>query len=148
MTYQILTKRAGNVARKLADLNRKLPANVWLGATIGHQKSLPLLKPFVRIEASIRFLSCEPLLTELPDLSLDGIGWVIGGGQSGRDAAICNPDWMRALRDLCVAAQVPFFFKQWGNWQSNPTPPNQELDPKAKGGATLDGRLWRDLPCT
>jgi protein gp37 len=145
-TYQVLTKRPGNIARKLADLKRGLPANVWLGATIGHGKSLPLLKPLLRVDATLRFLSCEPLLTALPGLSLDGIGWVIGGGQSGRGAAVCNADWMRALRDLCLAHDVPFFLKQWGSWASNPTPREQELDPKAKGGATLDGVLRRDFP--
>ncbi len=146
LTYQILTKRPGNVARRLAELRRSLPANVWLGATIGHAKSLPLLKPLLRIDAPIRFLSCEPLLTPLPGLSLDGISWVIGGGQSGPKAALCDPDWMRALRDLCIANSVPFFLKQWGTWASNPTPKEQELDPRVKGGATLDGRLWRQFP--
>lgn len=146
LTYQVLTKRPGNIARKLAELGRSLPGNVWLGATIGHAKSLPLLKPLLRIDATVRFLSCEPLLTSLSGLSLDGIDWVIAGGQSGRQAAICDPQWMRDLRDRCVAQQVPFFLKQWGTWDSNPTPRVGELDPKAKGGATLDGRLWREFP--
>jgi protein gp37 len=147
LTYQVLTKRPGNIARKLAALKRDLPHNVWLGATVGHAKSLPMLKPLLRIDATLRFLSCEPLLTPLvPGLALEGIGWVIGGGQSGRNAAICNADWMRDLRDLCGARNVPFFLKQWGVWASNPTPRERELDPAAKGGATLDGRLWRDFP--
>lgn len=146
LTYQVLSKRPGNIARKLGALKRPLPRNVWLGATVGHTKSLPMLKPLLRIDATLRFLSCEPLLTPLPGLRLDGIGWVIGGGQSGRKAAVCDPAWMRALRDLCIASEVPFFLKQWGSWPSNPTPPHLELDPKAKGGATLDGRLWREFP--
>jgi protein gp37 len=146
LTYQVLSKRPGNIARRLSDLNRKLPRNVWLGATIGHIKSLPLLKPLTRIDAKLRFLSCEPLLTPLPRLKLDGIGWVIGGGQSGPGSAICQADWMRDLRDQCSTANVPFFLKQWGNSASNPTPVQQELDPHAKGGATLDGRLWREFP--
>jgi protein gp37 len=103
-------------------------------------------QPLLRVDAKLRFLSCEPLLTALPGLSLDGIGWIIGGGQSGRGAAVCNADWMRALRDLCLAHDVPFLLKQWGSWASNPTPRELELDPKAKGGATLDGRLWREWP--
>jgi protein gp37 len=147
LTYQILSKRPGNIARKLSDLNRRLPDNVWLGATIGHSKSLPLLKPLRRIEATVRFLSVEPLLVSVvPGLDLDGIGWVIGGGESGRNARPCDPDWMRAVRDLCGENAVPFFLKQWGTWESNPTPPEQELDPDAKGGASLDGRLWREFP--
>jgi protein gp37 len=147
LTYQILSKRPGNIARKLGALHRTLPDNVWLGVTIGHVQSLPLLKPLRLIDASVRFLSCEPLLTPLvPRLKLDGIDWVIGGGQSGAGAAICDPEWMRNLRDLCLANGVPFFLKQWGTQSSNPTPRDQELDPKAKGGATLDGHLWRDFP--
>jgi protein gp37 len=147
LIYQVLSKRLGNVARKLAALNRKLPRNVWLGATIGHLKSLPLLKPLRRVDATLRFLSVEPLLASVvPGLSLDGIGWVIAGGQSGPGALPCQPDDVRAVRDLCVADGVPFFFKQWGVVANNPTPFGDELDPKAKGGAMLDGRLWREFP--
>lgn len=107
---------------------------------------MPLLKPLRRVEATLHFLSCEPLLTALPDLDLGGIGWAIGGGESGRTPRHTDPEWMRDLRDLCLRRDVPFFLKQWSNWQSNPTPPDEELDPKAKGGATLDGRLWRAFP--
>ena len=147
--YQILTKRPAMAIRRLAVLGRRLPPNVWVGATVGHPKSLPLLKPLRRIEASIHFLSVEPLLAPMvPGLDLAGNDWVIGGGESpGRlRARPCVPDWMRALRDLCIARGVPFFLKQWGAWQNNPTPRDQELDPKAHGGATLDGRLWREFP--
>ena len=148
LIYQVLTKRPGHVIRRLADLRRALPANLWIGATIGHAKSLPLLKLLSRVEATLRFLSCEPLLTGISPIPLrqHGIGWVIGGGQSGRDASRTDPDWMRELRDNCLAERLPFFLKQWGNWASNPTPPDQELDSEAKGGATLDGRLWREFP--
>jgi protein gp37 len=150
VTYQVLTKRPGNIARKLADLNRRLPTNVWAGATIGHPKSLPLLKPLRRTEAPLLFLSVEPLLAPMvPGLDLSGIGWVIGGGESpgtGHPARPCDAEWMRAVRDLCIDRGVPFFLKQWGRWENNPTPVELELDPKAKGGATLDGRLWREFP--
>ena len=147
LTYQVLTKRPGNIARKLAALKRRLPTNAWAGATIGDPKSLPLLKPLRRIDATVRFLSVEPLLAPMvPGLDLDGIGWVITGGESGNHARPCNPDWVRAVRDLCVANGVAFFFKQWGTWRNNPTSQDRDLDPKAKGGATLDGRLWRDFP--
>jgi protein gp37 len=149
-TYLLLTKRPGMVKRRLADLNRRWPDNAWAGATIGHPQSLPLLKPLLRIPAAKRFLSDEPLLAPLvPGLCLDGIDWVIGGGESPSQkhpARPCDPDWMRALRDLCVAREVAFFLKQWGRWQNNPTPRDQELDPHAQGGATLDGRLWREFP--
>lgn len=147
LTYQILTKRPGNIARRLARLKRSWPRNAWAGASIGHPKSLPLLKPLLRIDAPVRFISVEPLLAQMvPGLRLDGIHWVIAGGESGQKARLCHPDWVRAVRDLCVGHGVPFFLKQWGAWANNPTPPNQELDPNAKGGATLDGRLWREFP--
>jgi protein gp37 len=146
LTYLILTKRPGNIARKLAALKRDFPKNVWLGATIGHADSIPILKPLLALNPTLRFLSCEPLLSDLSGLSLDGIGWVIGGGESGSKARLCYSGWMRGLRDKCVDAGVPLFLKQWGIWQSNPTPRDQELDSDAKGGATLDGRLWREFP--
>jgi protein gp37 len=109
------------------------------------------LEALLRIPAPKRFLSCEALLAPLvPGLDLAGIHWVIGGGESPSpfhpNARPCHPDWMRALRDLCVDRGVAFFLKQWGIWANNPTPRDQELDPKAKGGATLDGRLWREFP--
>jgi len=147
-TYQILTKRPGNIARKLADLKRELPRNVWLGVTIGHPQSLPLLKPLRRIEATLKFLSVEPLLAPVvPGLDLSGIDWVICGGESGRGARLCNVEWVRAVRDLCIERRVPFFFKQWGTCiGNNPTPWDAELDQDAKGGATLDGVLHREFP--
>lgn len=150
LTYQILTKRPGNIKRQLADLGRCWPDNAWCGLTIGHPKSLPLLKPLLRIDAPKRFLSVEPLLAPMvPGLDLTGIDWVIGGGESpgpGHPARPCDPAWMRALRDLCLDPGVAFFFKQWGQKSNNPTPWAEELDRAARGGATLDGRLWREFP--
>jgi protein gp37 len=124
LTYQVLTKRPGMVARRLAELRRELPRNVWLGATVGHVRSLPILKPLRAIDATLRFLSCEPLLTPIAHkLDLDGIGWVIGGGQSGRNAAVCDADWVRGLRDLCRDQGVAFFFKQIGSNRNGSWPP-------------------------
>jgi protein gp37 len=113
LTYQILTKRLGNAPRKLAALKRHLPANVWFGVTIGHQQSLPLLKPLRRIDATLKFLCVEPLLTSMvPGLDLAEIGWIMGGGENAHNKGRpCDPDWMRAVRDLCVAHNVPFFLK-------------------------------------
>jgi protein gp37 len=93
-TYLILTKRPALAIRRLAALKRRWPKNAWAGATIGHPKSLSLLKSLLRIDASIRFLSCEPLLAPLvPGLDLTGIAWVIGGGESGPKARPCLVDW-------------------------------------------------------
>ena len=99
-----IDEKARMATRRLAALNRHLPRNVWAGATVGHPKSLPLLKPLRRIEAAKRFLSVEPLLAPMmPGLDLTDIDWVIGGGESpgpGHPARPCDPDWMRAVRDF------------------------------------------------
>jgi len=113
LAYQILTKRPGNIARKLAVLDRRLSPNVWAGTTVGHLSSLAAIKPLRLADVTVRFLSVEPLLEPMvPGLDLDGIDWVIAGGESGHHARPCNPDWVRAVRDLCVERGVPFFFKQ------------------------------------
>jgi protein gp37 len=112
-TFQILTKRPGNILRHLGALGRRWPRNAWCGVTVGHSDSLPLLKPLRRIDAPLRFLSCEPLLDPvLPDLA--GVGWVIAGGESERGARPWNLAWMRALIAHCRDGDVPVFVKQLG----------------------------------
>jgi protein gp37 len=86
------------------------------------------------VDAAVRFLSLEPLLGVVPSLNLEGIGWVIVGGESGPGARTVEADWVRDIRDRCQALEVPFFFKQWGG-----------RTPKA-GGRTLDGRSWDEMP--
>jgi protein gp37 len=178
LIYQVLTKRPANVGRKLDHLKRRLPANVWIGATAGHPDSLPVLKPLRRIEATLKFLSVEPLLAPMvPGIDLDGIGWVICGGENELGGRPCKLKWVRAVRDLCAEEEVPFFFKQWGRWDNNALYLAAEKtnthtgrvrwairhgekaatifeDAKsgkakivgAKGGATVDGKLWRQFP--
>jgi hypothetical protein len=90
-------------------------------------------------DATLQFLSCEPLLTPLPGLSLDGIGWVIGGEQSGQGAVCGDPAWMRDLRDLYVANAVPFFLKQWVLTQPTRRRLSKSLIPMQKAG-----RRWRE----
>lgn len=98
-----------------ADMVWPLP-NVWIGTSIGHDGAMHRLAELKRVPASLRFLSMEPLHQPVGRLNLDGIGWVIVGGESGNDARPMHPDWARAIRDQCVEAKVPFFFKQWGKW--------------------------------
>lgn len=114
------------------------PANVWMGTTVEDQARADERIPhLLRIPARVRFLSCEPLLgpVEFSNVSrradwkevigrpaLEGIHWVIGGGESGPKARPMHPDWARSLRDQCAAASVPFFFKQWGQWWTFPGP--------------------------
>lgn len=90
--------------------------NVWLGTTLEHPDYKNRLDDLRKCPASIRFISCEPLLADPGELNLAGIGWVICGGESGPGARPMHPDWARSVRDQCKAAGAPFFFKQWGAW--------------------------------
>ncbi|GIF99613.1 DUF5131 family protein [Catellatospora citrea] len=131
-TYQILTKRALRL-RRLAD-SLDWPPNVWMGVSVEDQAALDRIDHLREVPAAVRFLSCEPLLGKLEGLRLDGIHWVIAGGESGPSYRPVDPDAVRLIRDECVRNEVPFFFKQWGG----PTP-------KA-GGRILDERVWDQMP--
>ena len=131
-TFQILTKRPERAA-KLAD-KLPWPSNVWLGTSVESSDVLDRVFWLRQIPARIRFLSCEPLLGPIPELPLDGIHWVIVGGESGPRARPMNPEWARQIRDQCLERGVPFFFKQWGG-------PN-----KRARGRILDGQEWNDMP--
>ena len=89
----------------------------------------------------MRFLSCEPLLGPLHDLNLNGIGWVIAGGESGPGSRRPKPDWFRSIRDQCAAAEVGFFFKQWGAFNAD----GRRVG-KKKAGRELDGQVWDEMP--
>jgi protein gp37 len=108
--------------------------NVWLGVSVESADQLFRIDALRRTPAAVRFLSLEPLLGPLNGLDLNGIDWVIVGGESGPGARPMAVDWARSLRDQCVAAGVPFLFKQWGG-----------RTPKA-GGRELDGRTWDEYP--
>ena len=108
--FQILTKRA----ERLADF--KYPFNVWLGVTVEMAKYKSRMEYLKQTNAKIKFLSCEPLLEDLGELDLRGIDWVICGGESGRNARPCNPEWVKNIQRQCQEQGVPFFFKQWGEW--------------------------------
>jgi protein gp37 len=131
-TYQVLTKRAAR-ARKLS-ANIDWPDNLWLGVSVEDMKVAHRVDDLRQIPAKVRFLSCEPLLGPLSELNLEGIDWVIAGGESGMGARPMEVAWARAIRDNCATHQVPFFFKQWGG-----------RSPKAKG-RELDGRYWDEMP--
>ena len=131
-TFQVLTKRperAAALARRL-----RWTANVWLGTSVETEPYLRRLEPLRRTPAAVKFLSLEPLLGPLPSLELNGVDWVIAGGESGPGARPLDPDWARAIRDKCARSGVPFFFKQWGGTQ------------RKKAGRLLDGRTWDELP--
>lgn len=130
--FQILTKRA----ERLATLVPRLawPPNVWQGVSIENARYTWRVAYLQKVPAAVRFLSLEPLLGPIPYLELDGIHWVIVGGESGPRHRPIDPAWVRDIRDQCLAAGVPFFFKQWGG-----------RTPKA-GGRRLDGRIWNEMP--
>lgn len=131
-TYQVLTKRA----RRLRQIAPKLdwPANLWMGVSVESEAELPRIDDLRRVPAAVRFLSCEPLLGPLPGLDLDGIHWVIAGGESGPNHRMLDEAWVTQIRDTCQKADVAFFFKQWGG-----------RTPKA-GGRLLEGRTWDQMP--
>ena len=139
-TYQLLTKRAERLPEFFA--SRPIPNNVWLGVTVEDRRhGLPRIDHLRRIPARVRFLSVEPLLEDLGPLDLDGIQWVIVGGESGPDARPMRPEWALAVRDRCLATGVAFTFKQWGAWG-----PDGVRRDKQANGRLLAGRLWDERP--
>jgi protein gp37 len=131
-TYQVLTKRSTRLRRIAERLD--WPANLWMGVSVEDAASLTRVDDLRVVPAAVRFVSCEPLLGPLDAINLDGVGWVIVGGESGPRHRPIDPVWVTALRDRCVAAEVPFFFKQWGG-----------RTPK-HGGRLLEGRVWDQMP--
>lgn len=131
-TYQVLTKRSSRLA-KVAD-RLDWPDNVWMGVSVESFDAVDRIDHLRDTPAAVRFLSCEPLLSGLPGLNLDGIDWVIAGGESGPNARPMDSAWVTDIRDQCEAAGVAFFFKQWGG-----------RTPKSNG-RRLDGRTWDEMP--
>lgn len=131
-TYQVLTKRPRRLARLAAGL--PWPSNVWMGVSVENTDTLWRVDQLRQVPAAVRFVSAEPLLGPLAGLSLEGLDWVIVGGESGPGARPLDLDWACSLRDHCLAADVAFFFKQVGG--RTPT----------AGGRQLDGRTWEQMP--
>ena len=131
-TFQILTKRAGRMAQ-IAHHFQWSP-NVWMGVTVESADYVDRIDHLRQVSAAVRFLSLEPLLGPLPDLNLEGINWVIVGGESGPGSRPIRPEWVTNIRDQCLEADVPFFLKQWGGTQ------------KKKAGRLLEKRTWDQMP--
>jgi protein gp37 len=131
-TFQILTKRH----ERLADLADQLPwhPNVWMGVSIENRRFVHRADFLRSVPTAVRFISAEPLLGPLDGLRLDGIDWLIAGGESGPRHRRVRVEWLRALRDQCRAERVAFFFKQWGG-----------RTPKANG-RLLDGKRHDAMP--
>lgn len=143
-TYQILTKRAARMCQYFLEYGYDIPKNVWLGVTCENSSDKCLNRVFYLAsleDATVRFLSCEPLLGDLKDINLDGIDWVITGGESGSKARKTPVEWFRNLRDKCMETGTPFFFKQWGAWG-----PDGVKRSKYENGALLDGKEYKQFP--
>jgi len=130
--YQIVTKRAG----RLAQLGDKLEwtPNIWMGVTVESSHYLKRIDDLRTVNANVKFLSMEPLLTDFPVLNLRGIDWVIVGGESGPGSRPMQEDWVESIHRNCVSQVVPFFFKQWGGVRKKET------------GRTFKGRTWDEMP--
>lgn len=131
-TFQVLTKRAD----RLLELDPILEwtPNIWAGVSVERSDYRFRIDHLRQTRAHTKFLSLEPLLGPLPNLNLDGIHWVIVGGESGPGARPLQSEWVVDIRDQCLLAQVPFFFKQWGGVQ------------KKRAGRILENRTWDEMP--
>jgi protein gp37 len=130
--FQVLTKRA----ERLAELSPQIdwPKNVWMGVSVENQDYISRIECLRRTVAKVKFLSLEPLLGPIHHLDLACINWVIVGGESGPGARPVRQEWVTDIRDQCIEAHVPFFFKQWGGVH------------KKRGGRELGGRTWDEMP--
>lgn len=132
--FQVLTKRSDVLLARSSDLT--WTENIWMGVSVENQDNVYRIDDLRKVPAHVRFLSLEPLLGPLPELNLEGIHWVIVGGESGPAPRPMDPAWVRDLRDQCQSAQVAFFFKQWSGKR-----------PKTLG-RQLDGQEWNEFPAT
>jgi protein gp37 len=139
--YQILTKRAGRMAEYFSQ--NVLPENVWLGVTVETPSEKPRVDSLRSLQASIRFLSCEPLLEDLGTLDLADIDWIIVGGESGAKARPMKEAWVRSIKRQADEQNVSFFFKQWGTWGSDGIKRSKKAN-----GKMLDGRIIQTMPMT
>ena len=136
-TYQVLTKRSERMRDLLRTKLRAVSSlsHIWWGVSVENKKyGLPRIDHLRQAPAAVRFLSVEPLLEDLGQINLDGISWVIVGGESGAGARPMAEEWVLSIRDQCRRAKVPFFFKQWGGWN------------KKRNGRLLEGRSYDEMP--
>jgi protein gp37 len=136
-TYQVLTKRSKRMAALLSTKLRSAAAahHIWWGVSVEDRKyGVPRICELQHSPATVRFLSIEPLLENLGTVNLQGIHWVIVGGESGFGARPLKREWVVSIREQCVHWRVPFFFKQWGGYN------------KKRAGRELDGRTYDEFP--
>jgi len=131
-TFQVLTKRAERILELTNSI--KWTNNIWLGVTVENQKNINRIDCLRGSGAYIKFLSIEPLLGPMPNMNLNGIDWVIVGGESGPNSRIMKEEWVLDIKQQCKKAQVAFFFKQWGGRN------------KKKTGRILQGHTFDEMP--
>ena len=134
--YQVLTKRSSRLAKYVNQRYSEMPVpeHIWLGVSVEDQQRAKRIAHLQRTNATVRFLSVEPLLSRVGPVDLAGIAWVIVGGESGPGARPMDINWAREIRDQCAEQEVRFFFKQWGGKTSK------------SGGRLLDGEFHDDFP--
>lgn len=130
--FQILTKRSDRLLHIANSL--QWPENIWMGVSVENDAFVHRISDLIKVPAAVRFLSLEPLIGSIPHLKLDGIDWVIVGGESGPKARPMHPEWVIEIMKKCKELHVPFFFKQWGGAN------------KKAAGRLLNGRIWEGLP--
>ena len=138
-TYQILTKRAKRMAEYFKD--KEIPYNAWIGVTVENRQALSRIDSIRALKAKVKFLSCEPLLEDLEEMNLDGINWIIVGGESGVQARPMKEKWVLNIKAQAYANNIPFFFKQWGTWGQDGIKRNKKLN-----GKLLQGAVVQELP--
>lgn len=137
--YQILTKRAERMSEYFT--SRDVPENVWLGVTVEASSTKYRIDYLRRLRASVKFLSCEPLIEDLGEINLSGIDWVIVGGESGSQARLMKEDWVLNIKKQVECQNSKFFFKQWGTWGSDGIKRNKHAN-----GKLLNGKVIQEMP--
>ena len=134
--FQVLTKRSPIMRDYLRRRygSRLAPPHIWCGVSVEDNKAAARIRHLQDAPITTRFLSIEPLLGPVGDIDIEGVSWVIVGGESGPGARPMDADWVREIRDNCLSSEVPFFFKQWGGVF------------KKRTGRILDGRTWDQMP--
>lgn len=131
-TFQVLTKRSERLAVLAPQLN--WTDNIWMGVTVESNEQKVRIKDLLKTPAKIKYLSIEPMITQVKPISLKGIDWVIVGGESGPGARPIEENWINYIRDNCIKENIPFFFKQWGGTN------------KKEAGSLLQGKHWKQYP--
>ena len=137
--YQILTKRAERMEEYF--LSHSVPSNAWLGVTVEVQRTLSRIDNLRHLPASVRFLSCEPLLEDLGHMDLEGVDWIIVGGESGTQARPMKEEWVLNIKRQAEEQDIAFFFKRWGTWSRDGVKRNKHVN-----GKLLEGKIIQQMP--